>query len=168
MTTFKRLLGFLRPYKRGLTASWALASFAMVLSVLLIIFTGLAVEAIRKGTTHAQHHELAQRAHDRHTLLVLAIAIATAVLVRWLLTYFRRLIAGQISLGIARDRRPAGRALLPRLRPRVHPAVRAHDRARGRRDDLHQPRPRADRDGARAVRRVHLPAPVSYTHLTLP
>ena len=105
MTTFKRLLGFLRPYKRGLTASWALASFAMVLSVLLIIFTGLAVEAIRKGTTHAQHHELAQRAHDRHTLLVLAIAIATAVLVRWLLTYFRRLIAGQISLGIEFDLR---------------------------------------------------------------
>jgi ABC-type multidrug transport system fused ATPase/permease subunit len=105
MTTFYRLLGFLRPYKRGLIASWALASFAMVMTVLLPYLTGLAVEAIRRGNTHGLHHELARRAHDRHTLLVLALVIVGAVLLRWGLTYLRRMIAGQISLGIEYDLR---------------------------------------------------------------
>jgi ABC-type multidrug transport system fused ATPase/permease subunit len=105
MTTFYRLLGFLRPYKRGLTISWALASLAMVMTVLLPYLTGLAVEAIRRGNTHAQRHELLQRAHDRHTLLVLAIVIVAAVLVRWVLTYARRMIAGRISLSIEYDLR---------------------------------------------------------------
>jgi len=36
MSTFYRLLGFLRPYKRGLTASWLLASLAMVMTVLVL------------------------------------------------------------------------------------------------------------------------------------
>jgi ABC-type multidrug transport system fused ATPase/permease subunit len=105
MTTFYRLLGFLRPYKRGLTISWALASLAMVMTVLLPYLTGLAVEAIRRGNTHAQRHELLQRAHDRRTLLVLAIVIVAAVLVRWVLTYARRMIAGRISLSIEYDLR---------------------------------------------------------------
>ncbi len=105
MTTFSRLLGFLRPYKRGLIASWALASLAMVMTVLLPYLTGLAVEAIRRGTSHGQHHQLAQRAHDRHTLLVLALVIVAAVIARWALTYMRRMIAGQISLGIEFDLR---------------------------------------------------------------
>jgi ABC-type multidrug transport system fused ATPase/permease subunit len=105
MTVFYRLLGFLRPYKRGLTASWALASLAMVMTVLLPYLTGLAVEAIRKGSAHTQRHELTARAHDRHTLLVLALVIVAAVLARWLLTYTRRMIAGRISLGIEYDLR---------------------------------------------------------------
>ncbi len=45
------------------------------------------------------------RAHDRHTLLVLALVIVGAVLARWLLTYLRRMIAGRISLGIEYDLR---------------------------------------------------------------
>lgn len=105
MSTFYRLLGFLRPYKRGLTASWLLASAAMVMTVLLPHLTGLAVEAIRKGGAHAEHHQLAQRAHDRHTLLVLALVIVAAVLVRWVLTYMRRMIAGRMSLAIEVDLR---------------------------------------------------------------
>ncbi|MGA2321704.1 MAG: ABC transporter ATP-binding protein [Solirubrobacteraceae bacterium] len=105
MTTFHRLLGFLRPYKRGLAASWALASFAMVMTVLLPYLTGLAVEAIKKGTASAQADQLAQRAHDRHTLLVLALVIGGAVLARWALTYMRRMLAGQISLSIECDLR---------------------------------------------------------------
>jgi ATP-binding cassette subfamily B protein len=105
MSTFYRLLGFLRPYKRGLTASWLLASLAMVMTVLLPYLTGLAVEAIRKGGAHAEHHQLVQRAHDRHTLLVLALVIVGAVLARWGLTYMRRMIAGRISLAIEFDLR---------------------------------------------------------------
>src|SRR5438876_5533386 len=45
------------------------------------------------------------RAHDRHTLLVLALVIVAAVLARWALTYTRRMIAGRISLGIEYDLR---------------------------------------------------------------
>ncbi len=105
MSTFYRLLGFLRPYKRGLTVSWLLASAAMVMTVLLPHLTGLAVEAIRKGGAHSEHHQLAQRAHDRHTLLVLALVIVAAVLVRWVLTYMRRMIAGRMSLAIEVDLR---------------------------------------------------------------
>ncbi len=105
MTTFYRLLGFLRPYKRGLIVSWALASLAMVVTVLIPHFTGSAVEAIRHGDSHARHHELAARAHDRHTLLTIAIVIAAIVLVRWGLTYMRRMIAGRVSLGIEYDLR---------------------------------------------------------------
>ena len=85
MTTFYRLLGFLRPYKRGLAVSWVLASLAMVMTVLIPYLTGRAVEAIKHGASHARHHELALRAHDRHTLLVLALVIVAAVLVRWVL-----------------------------------------------------------------------------------
>jgi ATP-binding cassette, subfamily B, bacterial len=105
MTTFYRLLGFLRPYKRGLTASWLLASAAMVMTVLLPHLTGLAVEAIKKGGEHAAHHQLNLRAHDRHTLLVLALVIVGSVLARWALTYTRRMIAGRISLAIEYDLR---------------------------------------------------------------
>jgi ABC-type multidrug transport system fused ATPase/permease subunit len=105
MSTFYRLLGFLRPYKRGLTASWLLASLAMVMTVLVPHLIGLAVEAIQKGGAHAEHHQLAQRTHDRHTLLVLALVIVGAVLARWALTYMRRMIAGRISLAIEYDLR---------------------------------------------------------------
>ncbi|MDQ6811723.1 MAG: ABC transporter ATP-binding protein, partial [Actinomycetota bacterium] len=105
MTTFYRLLGFLRPYKRGLTASWVLASAAMVMTVALPYLTGRAVDTFKTGAVHAQHHLLASRNHDRHTLLLLALAIVAAVLIRWALTYTRRMIAGRVSLGIEYDLR---------------------------------------------------------------
>src|SRR5438270_3465283 len=105
MKTFYRLLGFLRAYKRGLIASWALASVAMVMTVALPYLTGRAVDALRTGALHAHRHELAARNHDRETLLLVALAIAAAVLVRWLLTYSRRMIAGRVSLGIEYDLR---------------------------------------------------------------
>ena len=105
MNTFNRLLGFLRPYKRWLTASWLLASVAMVMSVALPYLTGRAVDALQSGAMHARHHQISARDHDRHTLLLLALLIVAAVLVRWLLTYFRRLIAGRVSLAIEFDLR---------------------------------------------------------------
>jgi len=105
MSTFNRLLGFLRPYRRGLAASWALAGAATIMSVLVPYLTGLAVEAIKHGVTHARLHQLTLRAHDRHTLLVVALVIAAAVLARWALTYMRRMLAGRISLAIEFDLR---------------------------------------------------------------
>jgi ATP-binding cassette subfamily B protein len=105
MTIFYRLLGFLRPYRRGVIASAALASVAMVMTVLLPALTGSAVEAIHLGAEHAKHHQGALKAEDRHKLLMLAIAIVVAVLARWALTYWRRMIAGKVSLGIEYDLR---------------------------------------------------------------
>ena len=96
MTTFRRLLGFLSPYRRGLAASWGLASVAMVMTVALPALTGRTVEAIRRGALAAQRHETAARAHERHVLLMLALAILAVVLARWGLTYWRRLIAGRV------------------------------------------------------------------------
>jgi ABC-type multidrug transport system fused ATPase/permease subunit len=105
MTIFYRLLGFLRPYKRGLSISWLLAGAAMILTVALPTLAGRAIETLSKGALHARRHEAALRNHDRHTLLVLAVAILLAVLVRWALTYARRMIAGRVSLGIEYDLR---------------------------------------------------------------
>jgi ATP-binding cassette subfamily B protein len=115
MTTFYRLLRFLRPYKRGLSTSWLLASLAMVMTVALPALTGQAVEAVRKGTLHAQRHAASARAHDRHTLLVLAVVILAVVLVRWGLTYWRRMIAGRVSLGVEYDLRERMYGQLQRL-----------------------------------------------------
>jgi ABC-type multidrug transport system fused ATPase/permease subunit len=105
MTIFYRLLGFLRPYKRSLAISWILASLAMAMTVLLPGLTGAAVEAINQGASHAQHHQAGLSGQDRHKLLLLALAILAAAIVRWGLTYWRRMIAGQVSLGIEYDLR---------------------------------------------------------------
>jgi ATP-binding cassette subfamily B protein len=105
MTTFYRLLGFLRPYRRGVIVSGVLASLAMVMTVLIPYLTGQAGEAIHEGASHSQHHQSAAVTHNRETLLLLAGAIVVAVLARWGLTYCRRIIAGHVSLGIEYDLR---------------------------------------------------------------
>jgi ABC-type multidrug transport system fused ATPase/permease subunit len=102
MPTFYRLLGFLRPYKRGLIISWALASLAMVMTVVIPLLMGHAVETINTG---ASRHASAARAHDRHTLELLAGGLVAATLLRWGLTYARRMIAGRVSLGLEYDLR---------------------------------------------------------------
>jgi ATP-binding cassette subfamily B protein len=105
MTTFYRLLGFLRPYRRGVIVSAALASAAMAMTVLIPYLTGQAGEAIHEGASHSQHHQSGAVASNRETLLLLAGAIVVAVLARWALTYRRRIIAGHVSLGIEYDLR---------------------------------------------------------------
>src|SRR5271163_3749905 len=102
MTTFYRLLGFLRPYKRGMIISWSLASLAMVMTVALPALTGRAVQII---STAPQHHHGAAQASARHELTLIAAAIALVVLVRWGLTYWRRMVAGRLSLGVEYDLR---------------------------------------------------------------
>jgi ABC-type multidrug transport system fused ATPase/permease subunit len=115
MTTFNRLLGFLRPYKRGLIVSWVLASLAMVMTVALPALTGSAVESVRKGALDASRHQSAARSHQHHTLVVLALAILAVVLVRWGLTYWRRMIAGRMSLAVEYDLRELMYGQLQRL-----------------------------------------------------
>ncbi|MDQ2759391.1 MAG: ABC transporter ATP-binding protein/permease [Actinomycetota bacterium] len=91
MSTFSRLLGFLRPYRGAVAWSFALAFGAIGATVLLPYLTGRAIDAIR--------------AHNRHELTVLAIAIGGAGLVRLALSVARRLVAGRVSLGVELDLR---------------------------------------------------------------
>ncbi len=101
MKIFNRLLGFLRPYKRGMIISWGLASLAMVMTVALPALTGRAVQIISTGP----HHQAAAQASARNELALIAGAIALVVLVRWGLTYWRRMVAGRLSLGVEYDLR---------------------------------------------------------------
>ena len=91
MLIFRRLLGFLKPYKRGVRWSFALAFGAMGATVLIPYLTGRAIDAIRD--------------HDHHGLWVWAIAIGVAGLARLGLSVFRRLVAGRVSLGVEVDLR---------------------------------------------------------------
>ncbi|MDQ6834844.1 MAG: ABC transporter ATP-binding protein/permease [Actinomycetota bacterium] len=91
MSTFWRLLGFLGPYRRGVTWSFVLAFGALGATVLIPYLTGLAINAIR--------------AHNHHELILLAVAIGVAGVARLVLSVLRRLIAGQVSLGVELDLR---------------------------------------------------------------
>jgi ABC-type multidrug transport system fused ATPase/permease subunit len=95
--------------------SWALAGFAMVMTVAIPYLTGRSVDALQAGAEHARKHEISLRDHDRHTLLVVALLIVAAVLARWLLSYARRIIAGQLSLRIEYDLRELMYGHLQRL-----------------------------------------------------
>jgi ABC-type multidrug transport system fused ATPase/permease subunit len=91
MSTFRRLLGFLRPYRRTVIASLVLASAAMGMTVAIPALVGEAVDAIQS--------------QDRAALLPLVLVILGAGLLRLGLTVSRRLIAGKVSLGVELDLR---------------------------------------------------------------
>jgi len=91
MAIFIRLLGFLRDYKSGVWWSGILAALAMVATVAIPGLTGAAIGAVQSG--------------DRDRLRLLVVLIAAAGFIRLLLTVFRRLIAGRVSLGVELDLR---------------------------------------------------------------
>ena len=91
MSTFIRLCGFLRDYRRGVWWSGILAALAMVATVAIPGLTGAAIGAIE--------------AHDRDRLRTLALAIVAVGLLRLGLTVARRLVAGRVSLGVEVDLR---------------------------------------------------------------
>ncbi len=91
MKTFRRLLGFLRPHLRGVLVSFAFAAAAMGAGVAIPWLTGRAIGAI----TH----------HDRHQLVLFAILVAVAGLLRLGLSVGRRLVAGRVSLAVEYDLR---------------------------------------------------------------
>jgi ATP-binding cassette subfamily B protein len=101
MSTFWRLLGFLRPYRRGVIWSFVLAFGALVGTVLIPYLTGVAINAVR--------------AHDHRRLVLLALAIAAAGLGRLVFSVLRRLVAGRVSLGVEVDLRNALYGHLQRL-----------------------------------------------------
>src|SRR5438067_9556909 len=91
MLTFRRLLGFLRPYKRSVVISFALAFGAMGTTVLIPYLTGRAIDGIR--------------VHHRHSLVMWAVLIGVAGIARLALSVARRLVAGRVSLGVELDLR---------------------------------------------------------------
>ncbi|HVP02635.1 MAG TPA: ABC transporter ATP-binding protein [Solirubrobacteraceae bacterium] len=91
MATFRRLLGFLDPYRRGVIESFALAVAAMGMTVLIPWLTGQAINQIRAG--------------DKANLMALGGAVLLAGVLRLALTVFRRLVSGRVSLGVERDLR---------------------------------------------------------------
>src|SRR5215210_1370434 len=91
MDTFLRLLGFLRPYRRGAIGSLGLAALAMVGTAALPALTGEAIDRIGTG--------------DRSGLRIICLVIGLAALARLALSVARRLIAGRVSLGVEVDMR---------------------------------------------------------------
>src|SRR5215204_3822222 len=90
MRTFWRLLGFLRPYRRGVLVSFALAAAAMGMGVLIPYLVGRTVDEIRGGANE---------------LWPLAFAVAGAGVLRLAFAVVRRLVAGRVSLGVEFDLR---------------------------------------------------------------
>ena len=101
MRTYRRLMGFLRPYRRQLWGSLAFAWAAMGMTVLIPWLVGRAVNAIETG--------------DKPDLLPLALAIVGAGVLRLGLTVVRRVVAGKVSLAVEFDLRQRFYAHLQRL-----------------------------------------------------
>src|SRR3954454_1154302 len=89
--TYRRLMGFLRPYRKQLWGSLVFAWAAMGMTVLIPLLIGHAVNAIQD--------------HHKSDLLPLAAVIVAAAILRVGLTVVRRLIAGKVSLAVEFDLR---------------------------------------------------------------
>jgi ATP-binding cassette subfamily B protein len=101
MRTYRRLMGFLRPYRRQLWGSLAFAWAAMGMTVLIPWLIGQAIDAIQAG--------------DKPKLAPLALAIVGAGILRLGLTSVRRIVAGRVSLAVEFDLRERFYAHLQRL-----------------------------------------------------
>src|ERR687894_648474 len=91
MRTFWRLLGFLRPYRRGVIVSFVLAAAAMGVSVVIPYLVGRTVDNIR--------------ADSGADLELLAVAVCVAGVLRLGFSVSRRVVAGRVSLGVEYDLR---------------------------------------------------------------
>jgi ABC-type multidrug transport system fused ATPase/permease subunit len=91
VSTFRRLLGFLKPYRAGVVWSLVLAALAMVATVAIPWLTGRAIDRLDAG--------------DEDDLRRYALLIALAALARVALSVARRLVAGRVSLAIEFDLR---------------------------------------------------------------
>jgi ABC-type multidrug transport system fused ATPase/permease subunit len=101
MRTYRRLMGYLRPYRAQLWGSLVFAWAAMGMTVLIPWLIGRAVNAIEDG--------------EQPDLLPLALAIVGAGILRLGLTVVRRLVAGKVSLAVEFDLRQQFYAHLQRL-----------------------------------------------------
>jgi len=101
MSTFRRLLGFLRPHRRALWGSLIFAWLAMVMTVLIPWLIGEAINAIEAG--------------EKPDLLPIVLVILGAGVLRLGLTMIRRIVAGKVSLAVEFDLRQKIYAHLMRL-----------------------------------------------------
>src|SRR6201995_2781341 len=101
MQTYRRLMGFLRPYRAQLWGSLIFAWAARGMTVLVPWLRARATNAIEDG--------------NKPALLPLALAILGAAILRMGLTVVRRLVAGKVSLGVEFDLRQMFYAHLQRL-----------------------------------------------------
>jgi len=99
--TFRRLLGFLRPYRRLWALSFVLALSAMLVTVASPWLVGQGIDRVRDG--------------DRDGITVIAVAMGALGLGRLVLTILRRLVAGRVSLGVEQDLRDTLYGHLQRL-----------------------------------------------------
>ena len=93
MSTLRRLLGFLRPYKGAAIGSLLFPWAAMGMTVLIPYLVGRTVDEIERAGS------------VRPDLWPLALAIVGAGILRLGLTVIRRLIAGRVSLAVEFDLR---------------------------------------------------------------
>jgi ABC-type multidrug transport system fused ATPase/permease subunit len=91
LSTFVRLLGFLRPYRAGAAWSLVLAAFAMGATVAIPWLTGRGIDAVTRG--------------DEADVKLYAGVVVLAALARLALSVARRLISGRVSLGVELDQR---------------------------------------------------------------
>ena len=91
MKVFRRLLGFLRPYRRGVIASLLLAAAAMGTGVLIPFLV---------GRTDRRH-----RRRRRHASGCWRGVLVAAGVLRLAFSVVRRLVAGRVSLGVEFDLR---------------------------------------------------------------
>ena len=90
MKVFRRLLGFLRPYRAGVIASLLLAAAAMGTGVLIPFLIGRTIDDIRQGGD---------------SLWLLGGVLVAAGVLRLVFSVVRRLVAGRVSLGVEFDLR---------------------------------------------------------------
>src|SRR5688572_21492705 len=100
--TFRRLLGFLRPYKTSLVVSTILAVGSQAAAITIVVLVSVAIDGIedQRGT---------------ETLAWVVVAILAVGIVKAALMVGRRLISGRQALGIERDMREGLYAHLLRL-----------------------------------------------------
>jgi len=101
MRTYRRLMGFLRPYRRQLWGSLVFAWAAMAMTVLIPWLVGHSINAIETGA--------------KPDLLPLALVIVVAGILRLGLSAVRRIVAGKVSLAVEFDLRQRFYAHLQRL-----------------------------------------------------
>jgi len=87
---FRRLLGFLSPYRSSVIASLVLAAAAMAMGVLVPFLVGRTIDDIRR---------------DGNSLWLLGAALLGAGVLRLAFSVVRRLAAGRVSLGVEFDLR---------------------------------------------------------------
>ena len=100
--TFRRLLGFLAPYKASLVVSTILAVLSQAAAIAIVVLVGVAIDGIEDGS-------------GTETLAWLVAAILVMGILKAALMAGRRLISGRQALGIEKDMREGLYAHLLRL-----------------------------------------------------